>query len=233
VRRFALVLALVLVALVLGACAGDDEDEEATPTVTTSGPPPPATPIEAVIAFLTAVETRNDQRAWRLVSEETIVAFEYNIRHFESNIAPALRSELRLDRRVLFSEQFGERALVVLADAQRAGGPLAWSLHREDGGWRVELFYPQFVATLPQENETLRAGRYNLLFDVVRRQNRGVRTRLWLDGKPIRIRIRDKGKFVITYTAPVRVTKGEHTLIAYATTSEGLAGGHAWRFTGK
>ena len=230
-RRFAVVCALALVALVVGACAGDEK--EATPTVTTSGPPPPPTPAEAVIAFLTAIETRNDQRAWSLVSENTITAFEYNIRHFESNIAPALRSELRLDRRLLFSEQFGQRALVVLADAQAQGGPLAWSLRAEDGGWRVELFYPQFVATLPQENETLRAGRYNLLFDVVRRRNRNVQTRLWLDGKPLRIRVRQKATFVVTYTAAARVTKGEHTLIAYATTDEGLSGGHAWRFTAR
>jgi hypothetical protein len=232
-------VALVALAFVLGiaaaACTGDDEESDnPPPTTTQAAPKPPASPSEALIQFLTAIENENDARAWQLVSEATIRAFNYNPRHFELNIAPALRQELRVDPRITFSERFaGGHALVVLTDAMAGGGPFAATLRGEDGGWRIQLFYPQFVATRPQETETLRAGRQQLIFDVVRRRQRKVNVRLWLDGQPVRLRLNHSANFVNAYTGVANLRRGEHTLIAHAITDEGLSGAYAWRFTAR
>lgn len=238
--RLALLLALVgLLAsgFALAACGGDGEAADETNEQTTTelpGPSPAGTPREAVEDFLRAVEANDRRLAWALLSTETKTSFELDEQHFAEVLLPALRAELKPGGQPIFSERFGtERALIVLEGVAK-GAPFAAALRAEDGGWRIELFYPEFNPTRPAPGERVKAGvREPLTLDIVRRQDKELEVKAWLDGKPLPVTVETKGNFLVTYEATYTVKPGKHTVIAYATTEEGLSGAAAWEFSAR
>jgi hypothetical protein len=238
-RRTLLLVLLAVLGVVLAACGGGNGDDEAvaetTAEVTTveAGPPPPGTPADAAEDFVAAVEANDFQLSWGLLSRETKTTFQIDFQHWSDVLLPALRKELRTGGKVVFDERFGEeRALVVLEGAVK-GAPFPVALRAEDGGWRVELFYPEFNPLRPTPGERIRAGKQTLALDIVRRRDQELDVRVWLDGEPLTPTILTKGNFLNTYEAEFRAGPGKHLLVAYATTGEGLSGGAAWEFTAR
>lgn len=235
--RAALLLALLALGLALAACAGDGDDEAAdtsTATTATAPPEPPAgEPAEAVEQFVEAIEASDQNISWALLSSETKVAFQIDKQHWVEVLMPALKKELHAGGEVVFEQRFGvDRALVVT----RAGpGNTAFpaALRGEDGAWRLELFYPEFNPTRPTPGEVLAIGKQPLTLDVVRRRDKEIELRLWLDGRELPVTVQSEGNFLVTFAATLPVTKGKHLLVAYATTEEGFAGGAAWEFSGR
>lgn len=240
--RLVLLLALVsALGFAVSACGGggDDDDGEAVDTtaqqVTTApGPEPPGTPAQAVEDFLRAVEANDYNLTWALLSTDTKLTFQIDFQHWSDTLLPALRAELSPGGKPIFSERFGkDRAFIVLDGVAKGGAPFPAALRAEDGGWRLEMFYPEFNPTRPTPNEVVKAGKNRMTLDIVRRRDQDMDVQVWLDGNPLTTTIETKGNFLNTYEADYTVKPGKHTLIAYATTGEKLAGGTAWEFRAK
>ena len=237
-RTARLALLVVLAALVgsgLAACAGGDDesnDETTQQTTTEAAPPPPGTPAEAVEDFLGAVAANDRNLTWALLSRETKVTFQIDFQHWSDVLLPALKKELSPGGKPVFSHREGDRAFLVLQGAGK-GAPFPAAVRAEDGGWRLELFYPEFNPTRPTAGERIKAGRTRMTLDIVRRRDQTMDVKVWLDGKPIAATIETKGNFLNTYEATFDAKPGKHMLIAYATTGEGLSGGAAWEFVAR
>lgn len=239
-RRAALLLSLLgVLGFALAACAGDGGDEADVDPATTSaattaaGEPPAGDPADAVEEFVQAIEARDQNLSWALLSRETKVAFQIDRQHWVQVLMPALKKELHAGGEVVFQQRFGNGRALVVSSAGQKKTPFPAALRAEDGGWRLELFYPEFNPTRPTPGEVVAAGKRPLTLDVVRRRDKDLELRLWLDGKEIQATAQTTGNFLITYSATLDVKPGRHLLVAYASTEEGFAGGSAWEFTGK
>ena len=218
----------------VGACSGDGDPEAGgttqRPTTTEEQLPPVGTPKEAVEQFIDAIEASDQNISWGLVSSETKTTFQIDKQHWVEVLMPALKADLKPSGKVAFSKRFGkDRALIVLEGASKSG-PFPAALRSEDGGWRLELFYPEFNPTRPSPGERVKAGRQVMSLDIVRRRDKEMELRVWLDGKERVATLDADGNFLRTYTAMLPVTPGKHLIVAYASTEEKLAGGFAWEF---
>jgi hypothetical protein len=232
-----LLLALLgVLGFVLAACGGGDDeasDETTQQTTTQMGPPPPGTPAQAVEDFIAAVVANDYNLTWALLSRDTKTTFQIDFQHWSDTLLPALRKELKTGGKAVFSERIDdENAFIVMQGAAKSA-PFAAPLHAEDGGWRLQMFYPEFNPTRPTPGERVKAGKNQLSLDVVRRRDQDLDVKVWLDGKPLTPTIQTKGNFLNTYQADYTVTPGKHMLVAHATTEEGLSGGAAWEFTAR
>jgi hypothetical protein len=237
-RRAALLALVAMLGLALAACSGDGEDEAggttaATTTETEPAPPPVGNPEDAVEQFVDAIEASDQNISWGLLSSETKTTFQIDKRHWVEVLMPALKADLKPGGRVVFNKRFGkDRAFIVLGDASK-DGPFSAALRSEDGGWRLEMFYPEFNPTRPTPGERVAAGRQSMSLDIVRRRDKEMTLRVWLDGKERVATLDADGNFLRTYTAMLPVTRGKHLLVAYASTEDKLAGGFAWEFFGR
>lgn len=238
-RLSALLALLAALGLAVAACGGGGDDDasgdttSSRQTTTQAGPPPPGTPAEALDDFIGAVAANDYELSWALLSRETKTAFQIDFQHWSDTLLPALRQELKPGGKPAFSERIDEeRAFIVLRGATKSG-PFPAALRAEDGGWRIELFYPEFNPTRPTPGERVEAGANQLTLDIVRRRDQDLEVKVWLDGEPVVATIQTKGNFLNTYQAEYTVTPGKHLLLAYATTGEGLSGGTAWEFTAR
>ena len=232
--RLVLLLALAVGLGVACGGGGDEASDETTQATTTqAGPPPAGTPTEAVEDFLGAVEANDRNLSWALLSSETKTTFQIDYQHWSEVLLPALRKELKPGGKAVFSKRFGkDRAFIVLEGVEK-GAPFPAALRAEDGGWRIEMFYPEFNPTRPIAGERVKAGRNRMTLDIVRRRDQNMNVRVWLDGKPLTTTIETRGNFLNTYEATYDVKPGKHVLMAYATTAEGLSGATAWPFTAR
>jgi hypothetical protein len=235
--RLGLLLVLVgLLGFALSACGGGDDessDETTEQTTTEAGPPPPGTPAQAVEDFLGSVAANDRNLSWALLSKETKTTFQIDFQHWSDVLMPALRKELKPGGKAIFTHRDGdERAFLVLQGAAK-GAPFPAAVRAEDGGWRLELFYPEFNPTRPAPGERVQAGENRMTLDIIRRRDQDMEVKVWLDGEPITATIETKGNFLNTYEATFDAKPGKHMLIAYATTGEGLSGGAAWEFTAR
>jgi hypothetical protein len=239
-RRWAALLALVAVlGLAVAACSGDgDEEAGGTPAATTATDtepptPPIGNPKDAVEQFVEAIEASDQNISWGLLSSETKTTFQIDKQHWVEVLMPALKADLKPGGKVVFHKRFGpDHALIVLGDASR-DGPFTAALRSEDGGWRLEMFYPEFNPTRPTPGERVATGHQPMSLDIVRRRDKEMTLRIWLDGKERVTTLETDGNFLRTYTAALPVTRGKHLIVAYASTEEKLAGAFAWEFVGR
>ena len=237
-RRFALLALVAALGLALSACSGDGDGEAggttgATATETEPALPPVGNPEDAVEQFVEAVEASDQNISWGLLSGETKTTFQIDKQHWVEVLMPALKADLKPGGKVVFNKRFGtDRALIVLGDASKAG-PFAAALRSEDGGWRLEMFYPEFNPTRPGPGERVATGRQTMSLDIVRRRDKEMTLRVWLDGRERVTTLDADGNFLRTYTATLPVTRGKHLIVAYASTEEKLAGAFAWEFLGR
>jgi hypothetical protein len=95
------------------------------------------------------------------------------------------------------------------------------------------MFYPEFNATRPAPGERVAAGRQAMSLDIIRRRDKEMTLRVWLDGKERVATLETDRNYLRTYTATLPVTRGKHLIVAYASTEEKLAGAFAWEFVGR
>jgi hypothetical protein len=230
-------LAALATLLLIAGCAGESKEARE------STPPPPPAEVDELLAeveqtrpgvvlrdFVRAGARGDEQRMWERLSEPTRRRLGPTLAGFRREAARDLERELRAlggRRRLILSQTITPPFAV--AAVGRGLRVYAAALRLEDGLWRVELDAPLQVEPLrPEPGETVQ--RRTQLAAEVKAGMPILEAGLWLDGIAFPSRGGGPTSSALTmFGETPSLTRGEHTVVAFASTAAHAAA-RAWSF---
>ncbi len=191
----------------------------------------PKDPGAAVLrAAVAASSQHRDAALWDLLSLQARRRLGPTFADFHRGAAIALRRRLALfspGYRVVVSERLTGAFGVV--GITRRGQAFAAALRRSAGRWKLELGGPVTVRALGPRPGSRQAEVHQIAGAVDLARGSGYAT-MWLDGLPLDTKIARLGfKLTMYVNLPSRVSRGSHTVVAFASAG-GEASALAWRF---
>jgi hypothetical protein len=192
--------------------------------------------IHAVERLLEAARADDEPGMWAALSRVSRRRLGPTLVDFRQRGARGVRSSLEPltegPYRMIVNQQVDRRLAVVALARRGAYAAFAAPVRLEHGAWKVEIdpvFTIEAVRPLPEE----RVRKRTQLFAEVAAPGRLDGAAMWLDGFPFDARLywsRDGKRMSMWGEAPQPLTKGRHTVVAFASAGPEAAA-NAWVFT--